>query len=268
MEMVLISHQVERDLVEQRAVDGYVNATAMCKVAGKQLGHYLENVSTRAYLQELSSDIGIPISELVQSVRGGFASQQGTWVHPEVAVHLGQWLSPKFAVMVARWVREWMSGTKPSMAVVPYHIERYLANRAAIPHTHFSMLSEMTFALIAPLEDLGYRLPERMMPDISEGRMFSKWLRDEKNVDTSAMPTYKHYFADGREVDARLYPVAHLADFRIHFTEVWLPTRCIEYFREKDSAALPFIQQMLALPAPQPNPPSVPAKPFTRPRRV
>lgn len=266
MEMALISHQVERELVEQRAVDGYISATSMCKVAGRLLGDYLRLASTRAYLDELSTDMGIPITELVQVVRGGTSSQQGTWIHPEVAVHLGQWLSPKFAVMVARWVREWMSGTKPSMAVVPYHIERYLANRAAIPHTHFSMLTEMTFALIAPLEDLGYRLPERLMPDISEGQMFSRWLRDSKNVDTAAMPAYQHVFADGRIVNARLYPIEHLADFRRHFNETWLPNRCIEYFQGKDAAAVPYVQQMLALPAPSAETPAgdVPPKKLAR----
>jgi len=35
---------------------------------------------------------------------------QGTWAHPQVAVHLAQWLSPQFAVLVTQWITEWMSG--------------------------------------------------------------------------------------------------------------------------------------------------------------
>ena len=31
----LITHQVQNSIVEQRASDGYINATAMCKAAGK-----------------------------------------------------------------------------------------------------------------------------------------------------------------------------------------------------------------------------------------
>jgi len=54
--------------------------------------------------------MGIPISELIQSFKGGRAENQGTWVHPDIAINLAQWLSPKFAVQVSRWVREWMSG--------------------------------------------------------------------------------------------------------------------------------------------------------------
>lgn len=96
---------------------------------------------------ELASDTGIPISQLVISFKGNTASfQQGTWIHPDVAIHLGQWCSPKFAVAVARWVRDWMSG-KAGKTKLPYHIERYMANRSKIPHTHFSILNEMIFGL-------------------------------------------------------------------------------------------------------------------------
>jgi hypothetical protein len=46
------------------------------------------------------------------------------------------------------------------------------------------MLTEMTQALIAPMEIMGYRLPESMLPDISGGRLFCKWLRDTYGIDT------------------------------------------------------------------------------------
>lgn len=66
----------------------------------------------KAFFQALSSDIGIPISELIQIIRGGFPELQGTWVHPDITIHLAQWLSPKFAVKVFRWVREWLTTGK------------------------------------------------------------------------------------------------------------------------------------------------------------
>lgn len=244
--MVLIPYEVENNLINQRAIDGYVNATAMCRVAGKQLGHYLENKTTREFLVELSSDIGIPIAELVQIVMGGVADGQGTWVHPDVAIHLGQWCSPKFAVQVSRWVREWATG-KFKPASLPYHIQRYIANRSEIPPTHFSMLNEMIFALIAPLESAGYTLPDDMVPDISSGRMFCKWLREEKGVDTDSLPTYCHRFDDGRIVYPKLYPNEFLADFRKHFNEVWLPTKCGKYFKDRDPKALPYFPKALPM---------------------
>ena len=52
-------------------------------------------------------------SALVLTFRGG-NSQQGTWVHPEVAVDLAAWISVEFRILVNRWVREWMShGNNP-----------------------------------------------------------------------------------------------------------------------------------------------------------
>jgi hypothetical protein len=48
------------------------------------------------------------------------------------------------------------------------------------------------------MEEAGYTLPERMLPDISSGKMFSSLLREELGVDTEAMPYYDHHFEDGR----------------------------------------------------------------------
>lgn len=59
-----IDRLAENDVVTQRVSDGYFNATAMCRASGKQIGHYLSNATTKAFLAELSSDIGIPISVL------------------------------------------------------------------------------------------------------------------------------------------------------------------------------------------------------------
>lgn len=245
VQLDLIPHKAEGEIINQRASDGYINATAMCRAVGKKLGHYLESKATKEFLQELSSDIGIPISDLVIIIRGGIPDAQGTWVHPDAAIHLAQWCSPKFAVQVSRWVREWITGGKSASKDMPVHIKRYLANRSQIPHTHFSILNEVTFNLVAPLEDAGYTLPEEMVPDISQGRLFSKWLREEKGIEPSAFPTYKHQYPDGRVVDARLYPNEYLADFRHHFNTVWLPLHAPKYFKERDKSALTLITRIM-----------------------
>lgn len=144
---------------------------------------------------------------------------------------------------VAKWVREWISG-KFTSSKLPYHLERYLANRSTIPTTHWSMLNELTLNLIAPLEQSGYHLPDHMVPDISEGRIFSKWLRDNGH-DPSKFPTYEHMYADGRKVPARLYPNSLLAEFRKHFHEVWIPEKMRVYFSDRDSKSLPYIDKFL-----------------------
>lgn len=242
----LIPHQAEGAIIYQRPKDGYINATAMCQAAGKLWGHYRERPNTAEYLRELSADIEIPISVLVQSLKGGDIREQGTWVHPQVAIHLAQWLSPKFAVKVSQWVYDWMSGkAAPSpKGELPYHLRRYVANQQNVPVGHFSILTELTQALIAPMEIYGYTLPERLMPDISHGLMFCKWLRS-KGVDTDALPKYTHVFEDGRRVRAKAYPESLLAEWRQHFRSVWLPTKAVEYFGKKDRLALEYLPRLI-----------------------
>jgi hypothetical protein len=36
-----------------------------------------------------------------------------------------------------------------------------MANRSEIPYDHFSILNEMVFAVIAPLESRGYSMPDK-----------------------------------------------------------------------------------------------------------
>jgi hypothetical protein len=36
------------------------------------------------------------------------------------------------------------------------------------------------------MEIMGYTLPEHMLPDISSGKMFCKWLRDVHGIDTES----------------------------------------------------------------------------------
>ena len=248
---MLIEHPLDDgDVVHQRPQDGYVNATELCHRAGKLFGHYNETAQTKAFLEELSLDIGIPISNLVQVVRGrGDRVEQGTWVHPRVAINLGQWLSPSFAVKVSEWVFDWMEGRLKGY--MPEHVQRYLKNRSKVPPTHFSMLNEIYLGLLAPLEDCGVIPPDSMMPDISTGRMFSGFLR-QRGIDPSLFPAYEHEFIDSKrpKVHARLYPTEHLPAFRKYFSEIWLPERAESYFAERFPKALPFLPQVLQLPSP------------------
>lgn len=251
LNLELIPHKVGREIIEQRARDGYINATAMCKAAQREFKHYNENRTTRAFVAALSTEVGIPTSELIQSLKGGDTSLQGTWVHPQVAIHLAQWLSPEFAVKVTKWVFDWMSGRgNPVKAELPYHLRRYMKNSANVPNGHFSILVEMTQALIGPMEILGYTLPEQMLPDISEGRLFCKWLREKHSIDTDDLPTYLHYFEDGRIIRAKAYPDDLLGAFRKHFREEWFPLHAEEYFRKRDASALPYLPRVLARPSP------------------
>ena len=247
---LLIEHAIDGEVIPQRPHDGYINATRLCKQATRSFGDYHRLGQTRAFLEELATETGIPVSALVQVIKGGNDKlSQGTWVHPRVAINLGQWLSPSFAVKVSQWVFDWMQGkTHPYM---PVHVQRFLKNRAKIPHTHFSMLNEIYLNLFATLEDYGIIPPDRMMPDISTGRMFSDFLR-RKGIDPEAFSTYEHEFVDSSRptVNARLYPIEHLPEFRRYFNEVWLPQRAKAYFEKRFPKALPLLPRILQLPSP------------------
>lgn len=94
MSTALISREFNGDIIQQRELDGYVHATAMCKACGKLFADYNRLDTTQAFLVALSNDIDIHISQLVFSRKGKTSKfKQGTWVHPKVAEHLSRWLS-------------------------------------------------------------------------------------------------------------------------------------------------------------------------------
>lgn len=84
------SHQLS---IEMRKSDGYVNATRMCKAAGKRWSNFADNMSTQSFLESLAIQTGQTVSELMQSKHGG--STAGTWVHPQVATKLAGWCGNK-----------------------------------------------------------------------------------------------------------------------------------------------------------------------------
>jgi hypothetical protein len=87
----IVSHEIGGVLIGQRKADGYINATALRKAAGKQWGDYWRLGTSQEFVQALAESTGIPVDSLAEmrSGRGG-----GTWVHPRLATHLAQWISP------------------------------------------------------------------------------------------------------------------------------------------------------------------------------
>lgn len=139
-----------------------------------------------------------------------------------------------------------MNGNIKPQTSMPYHLKRYLLNRGKIPVGYFSVFNEIVYSLIAPLEDIGYTLPDNLVPDISEAKIFCNWLRKEKGIEPKEFPTYTHTYSDGREIpNVRLYPNSLLEDFRAHFNDVWLLQRAQTYFSDKDKTALPYLQKMI-----------------------
>jgi hypothetical protein len=126
----LIPHSFNNSIIEQRITDGYINATAMCQATNKLIADYLRLDTTKSFLSALSIHLSIPailhnpdmrtsVSALVLVFKGG-NSQQGTWVHPQVAINLARWCSPEFAVQATQWVFDWLTtGQNPIKATTP-----------------------------------------------------------------------------------------------------------------------------------------------------
>src|SRR5262245_11427843 len=109
--------------------DGYLYyfATAICQANGKLWGHYWDNKGTKEFLAVVESDIGIPISELVISIKGGDPRLQGTWVHEEIVIDLAQWCSKGFALWVGRAIRKLLR--TGHVSIVKEHTEHELATK-------------------------------------------------------------------------------------------------------------------------------------------
>lgn len=69
------------------------------------MANYTRLESSKAYAEAVSADTQIRVSGLLIEVLGGSPENidlQGTYVHPDVALHVGQWISPKFALWCNR----------------------------------------------------------------------------------------------------------------------------------------------------------------------
>jgi hypothetical protein len=91
--------------ISRRTTDGYVNATAMAKANGKEWAHYFRTDRATTYLEALSRNCEIAVTDLYIAKQG-----EGTWIHPRVAIDFARWISPEFAVWMDGWFLEELEG--------------------------------------------------------------------------------------------------------------------------------------------------------------
>ena len=134
---------------------------------------------------------------------------------------------------------------------VPNFYIRYQDNFHKIDRNYFSVISELFVTLNAEFEKVGYSIPDKgidgkgMYPDISVGKMFSKYLQDTGSEYDGSHKSYSHTFPDGREFDCRMYPIEALPTFRKFVYDVWIPTQGPKYFKSKDPLALDYLPKLL-----------------------
>lgn len=129
--IVRFIRQVNGIDIEQRAVDGFINGTAMCVAHGKKIDSWFRTQDTLDLFCALAADLGFPVNysdlsnldaaklsaskyqklfpELIFTKGGSPETGGGTWLHPDLATYLAQQCNKPFAIQVSRWIREWMT---------------------------------------------------------------------------------------------------------------------------------------------------------------
>ena len=91
-------------VIEVDPVTFMVNATQMCKAAGKRWILYYDNDKTKSYIRHIEAKVGIPTLDLIKSNRGG--NHSGTMVHLLIALDLASWLSDDVRLQFNMWNAE------------------------------------------------------------------------------------------------------------------------------------------------------------------
>lgn len=158
---------------------------------------------------------------------------------------------------ISQWIQGitgWKQETPRSY--IPYWYQRLtlFTAKTRIPDGWWSVFEELA-KLMRELEGLGYVLPDvspktgqRITPDISIGRMFCKHMRGQGHDVDNEIEKYLHYYPDGRDEFANIYPDKWLLEFRSWFNRVWKKDRLIDYLGSRDPNALTPISRLLGLP--------------------
>jgi hypothetical protein len=101
-----INLTLNNHIIMSRENDKYINATQLCKAGNKKFNDWFRLDNTKELISILANDAGIPASQLIDSKKGKSSEfEQGTFIHPDLAIQLAQWINPHFALQVSSWIR-------------------------------------------------------------------------------------------------------------------------------------------------------------------
>jgi len=95
--------------------NGYLNATVVATHFNRRVGNYLKSERTQEYISALAEKLSVTSkratedNQIVIIKQGG--TEQGTWLHPKLAVDFARWLDPKFAVWCDEQIEQLLSGS-------------------------------------------------------------------------------------------------------------------------------------------------------------
>jgi len=107
-----------------------------------------------------------------------------------------------------------------------------------------SMLNKMVELFALPLEHSGFELPDNIIPDISTGMLFNKYLKEKWYEPEKICKTYTHTYSDGRQIVwVKQYPDSLYPLFTERFQKERLAKRCASYLiKRTDEYILPYLQ--------------------------
>jgi KilA-N domain len=111
-----------------RTTDGYVNATKLCALGTSRCGNskkfttWAKRISNEELKQKISIACGVPVDKLTEVVQCGKHNDvSGTYVHPELVMHIASWISADFAISVNNMLKAWR-------AITPDNEQTYWGN--------------------------------------------------------------------------------------------------------------------------------------------
>jgi hypothetical protein len=109
---VIMERQIGNLTIFQRSKDYMFNATDLVRAynkdsgSKKELKEYLENKSTKEYIETMALDDEFIIGGKVPIMksRANKGENAGTWMHPYLFIDLAMWLNPDFKLKVVKMV--------------------------------------------------------------------------------------------------------------------------------------------------------------------
>jgi hypothetical protein len=120
---------------------------------------------------------------------------------------------------------------KPVYTLADALRERALAfdNEDRVPRDLFSTQMELVRDLTAWEKFLNERLDNKASLEISVGKCFSPYARNDLHIPDAERQKYRHQLPDGRIVYAWAYPLRYLPDFRRWLRDVYFPVKFPAY---------------------------------------
>lgn len=93
--------------------DGWFNATEAAKRYGKRPAEWLRLPEAVRYIAARCARLEVGKSHFVKTMRGGDRSEQGTWLHPKLAVVFARWLDVDFEIWCDEQIDKILHGQLP-----------------------------------------------------------------------------------------------------------------------------------------------------------